>query len=52
MRAALATAAELKPTTAALREPTLDDIFLSLTGRPAEDDPSDGAAVATTRGAA
>ena len=44
--------AGLEPTTAALREPTLDDVFLSLTGRPAEDAPSDGAPAATTRGAA
>ncbi|MBL8775180.1 MAG: ATP-binding cassette domain-containing protein [Acidimicrobiales bacterium] len=44
--------AGLEPTTAALREPTLDDVFLSLTGRPAEDPPSDGAPVAETRGAA
>jgi ABC-2 type transport system ATP-binding protein len=54
--------AGLEPTTAALREPTLDDVFLTLTGHPAEmttdddhdGDPSDGSAspVPQTQGAA
>lgn len=45
--------AGLEPTTAALREPTLDDVFLSLTGRPAEEAGADGApAAAPPRGAA
>jgi hypothetical protein len=30
-------AAELEPSTLVVREPTLDDVFLSLTGRPAEE---------------
>ena len=44
--------AGLEPTTAALREPTLDDVFLSLTGRPAEDaapEEEEEAAAAGTR---
>ena len=36
--------AGLEPTTAALREPTLDDVFLSLTGHKAEEATDDGSA--------
>lgn len=32
----------LAPTTLAVREPSLDDVFLALTGRPAEDAPTEG----------
>jgi daunorubicin resistance ABC transporter ATP-binding subunit len=35
-------AAQLAPTTLSLREPTLDDVFLSLTGHVAEEDGDDG----------
>ena len=35
-------AAQLAPTTMALREPTLDDVFLELTGHPAEESTEDG----------
>jgi ABC-2 type transport system ATP-binding protein len=34
--------ARLEPTTLVLREPTLDDVFLSLTGHAAEDGDGDG----------
>jgi ABC-2 type transport system ATP-binding protein len=48
--------AQLEPTTLTVREPTLDDVFLSLTGHKAEDDePEDEAADSgrrRTRGAA
>ena len=35
-------AEHLQPVALALREPTLDDVFLSLTGHAAEEDGSDG----------
>jgi ABC-2 type transport system ATP-binding protein len=35
-------AAGLEPATATVREPSLDDVFLSLTGRRAEEGPADG----------
>lgn len=48
--------AGLEPTTAALREPTLDDVFLTLTGHPAEmtadDDASTAAGAGRAQGAA
>jgi ABC-2 type transport system ATP-binding protein len=46
-------AAQLAPTTIMLREPTLDDVFLALTGHTAEDkvDASDGAAPQPRRAA-
>ena len=42
--------AGLEPVSLVLREPTLDDVFLSLTGHPAEEPPSEDAASADGRG--
>jgi ABC-2 type transport system ATP-binding protein len=42
--------AGLEPVSLALREPTLDDVFLSLTGHPAEESPSEDAASTDGRG--
>ena len=48
--------ADLEPVTLTVREPTLDDVFLSLTGHKAEEPVADDAPVETgrrrTRGAA
>jgi ABC-2 type transport system ATP-binding protein len=40
--------AQLAPVTLALREPTLDDVFLELTGHVAEEPASDGEDAAPT----
>ena len=42
-------AASLKPATLALHEPTLDDVFLSLTGHAAEEESPDGEESASKR---
>jgi len=41
--------ARLEPATLVLREPTLDDVFLSLTGHAAEDGNADGDGTVKTR---
>ncbi|MCZ7528471.1 MAG: ATP-binding cassette domain-containing protein [Acidimicrobiia bacterium] len=41
--------AGLEPATMALREPTLDDVFLALTGRAAVDEPAGGRAALSSR---